>query len=418
MSDLTDNVYHTVKHILQTYDGLATTEIDYGNLEAQRDSWKVGRQLKEQKKSDKYLQEIMKQSFVGMFPTRKGLRGFSAWRAFSSGDEVATHDESAILRITKFVESSIDKVYNDFTINFDYNPERKKFNKTVFITNTDASGAFPASTVSTDSANDDVEATFSTMTILTDGVDWYMRAVFSADPISWARVGEYVSYDDGAGNTVSFAEITSVHQSSKVVNAKFTNSFGIAEGVYSGGTYTSMGSSIPKWTTYVGGISDYVTSKAWWDICNESWDRTQIVNPLPRELGDCYWYNDNDDFSSGTGGLNNSAVMFLENLVEWTTRKKFIVTYELPITAANLQLELLDPIMFNDQKYTNSVDRFGWITMIKIIPSMKNPRMEITLILEPYDIGSYNLIIETGSAADTYTERGDQGDDTITEGAQ
>jgi hypothetical protein len=415
---LTDDVYHAIRHMLTTQDKLSWgNDVDAGNLKTQREFWKIGRQVEKQNKSSKYLKELVKQSFIGMFPTRKGLRGFSAWRAFASGDEVATHDESKILHVLEYTETEISKVYNDFTINYDHNPERKKFNKSLFITKTDDPGdkGFPSATESAKPELDITRSDFSSMLVTYNGSEWFIKAEFTNNPYPWAKVGEYIRYDDGAGNTIYQAEIIGVWAGAKMVTCKFINTFGIAKGTYSGGTFKSMGSSVLAWTTYVGGISDYTTAKAWWTICHLSYERTQVVNPLPKSLGDCYWFPDNNDFEAGSGGMGDAAVYYLQNLVEWTTRKKFMVQYELPITAANIQLEILDPIIFNDQKYTNDVDRFGWITNIKIIPA--ETKIEITAILEPFDIETDDLIIETGSAPDTITEAGDNAD-TITEGAQ
>ena len=412
---LTDNVYHAARHILTTYDKLPSSEINFNNLQAERGYWKVGRQVEKRKRSNEYLRELARQSFIGIYPTRKGKRGLKAWR--EDRTIVATHDESKIEKILKFEKTPISKVYNDFTINFDHNPGRDKFNKSLFITKTDNLGnaGFPAELASTGA-----DIAFALPGICTSVrllLNTYGFAVFVSDPSSWAALGGSVSFDDGTGNRFLFGTIKAIDASSKTVYFSIVNTFSMPIQTFTTGTFYSNGTAIQKWKTYVGGLNDYATGKAWWTICNESYDRTLTVNPLPRELGDCFWFPDNEDFGAGSGGSNNAAFYLLQHFVEWTTRQKYVTEYVLPINAANIQLELFDPINFNDQKYTNNVNLIGWITKIKIVPNEKKPRMIVELMLEPIDIITDDLIIETGIAADTITESGTQ-TDTITEGAQ
>lgn len=416
MPNLTDNIHYAIKHILETYDGIASANIDYGNSLAERGYWKVGRQLERRKKSSEYLKELARQSFIGIYPTRKGLRGIKAWR--EDRTIIDTHDEAEIEKILRFEKTPISKVYNDFTINFDYNPGTKKFNKSLFITKTDDPGGtgFPSEVSSTGS--DTTYALPAVCARVKVYSDTRAFAEFAADPSGWATVGNSVSYDSGSGDKILFGTILAVDAANKRVTFKFTNTFSIDTGIYTAGTFYQNGTAIQKWKTYVGGLNDYATSKEWWEICHTSYERTLTVNPLPRDLGDCYWFPDNEDFGAGTGGSNNAAFYFLQHLVEWTTRQKYVTEYVLKaINATNLQLELYDPIYFNDQKYTNNTDLIGWITKWKLVPHEKRPRIIIELCLEPTDIETDELIIETGTAADTITESGSQSD-TITEGAQ
>jgi hypothetical protein len=408
----TNNIYAIIKHILETYDGISSSDIDYNDIQWERPHWKAGRWVNKQKKSHKYLDEVCKHSFLSFYPTREGKRGIKAWRGDIAAG--ATHDETKILkdergnpRITKFEKTPITKVYNDFRLNYDWNPGLKKYNKTLFITKTNES-SFPSSLTV---AGTNVSRSFTNVVINSNLVSGTITT--PSDPSGWAEVDGYITYDDGSGNIVSLGKITGVDSVGFTIDFEFTNTYSITTGTYTGGTLTSHTTGILEWTTYVGGHPDYSESKTWWDICHGAYEETLVVNQLEY---DCYWYIDNADFGEA-GGSYNTVFYLMAQLLEWTTRQKYIVEYSLPINTTNLQLELCDPINFNDQIYTNSVDRLGWINVIKIIPTTKKPMITIQLILKPFNLEEYNLYVETGSAPDTITESGSQ-PDTITEGAQ
>jgi len=413
----TNDVYNAFRHILENYDGITSAVIDYDNLSAERNYWKVGRQLTQQKKSSEYLTSLAKQTFTGIYPTRAGKRGLKAW--FEDTTSVATHDETKIIKILKYEKSPISKVYNDITLNYDWNPGLKKFNKSMFITKTDDPGdlGFPDIHESTGTDTDRSSTWTSTFTWKNTETEWIAHHVFNADPTSWLSVGNYLTLIGDNGYIISFSYVNNIKQdgSDWVAVCKYDNQFGITNGATcSSGTIYQNSTAIPLWTTYMGGLNDYVTGKAWWEICHASYDRSLTVNPLPRELGDCYWFIDNEDFETGTGGSGNAVYYYMQLLVLWATRQKDVVEYTIPINAANVQRELMEYITFNDAIYTNGSDRNGWITKIKHIPGK---HIFIEAVLIPTDISEINLIIETGSQPDTIIESGSQ-TDTYTEGAQ
>jgi len=413
----TNSVYNTIRLIMETYDGIASADIDYNNMLAQRALWRTGRQIRERKKSNEYLKELAQQAFLIIYPTRDGKRGVKAWRDDSTS--VATHDESTILSggILSWKKSPISKVYNDITVMFDENPGRGDFDKSIFITKTDQA-SFPGAGVST-GTDTDRSANFTSARVSPPidqvGSRWRARFSYSTDQSGWAANGIYISFTANTGEQIPFAVIVAVSSDGKSIYTEFDNIFNISKGSYSTATtLESHTTGVPAWSEYAGGFgNNYSLAKSLWEICQASYDRTLAINPL--RMG-CHWYPDNDEFATGTGGTGNAAMYLMQNLVEWATRQKDIVEYALPINATNIQLELGDPITFNDQKYTNDVNRTGYISKIKIRPAVGEMIIEAVLI--PADIEEYGLIIETGDAPDTITERGDQGDDTITEGAQ
>jgi len=319
----TRNVYRALQHLLEDYDGIGSTQIDYGNLTTLRSDWHVGRQITEQKNGYDYLKELCAQSFVGLVPTRKGNRKLSAW--IEDTTSTATHDESKIVKgsIKDFKLTPISNLYNSFDIKYGYNPGRDDYDKTFFIHKVDA-------------AIDDLP--------------------------------------EGYAN----------------------------------------------WGQYVGGLPDgsYRTANLIWKSCHDSYKQAEAEQPAPASLSQLDWYIDGNLFDGAESYIdtNSSAWNYLWLFVDWTTHQKKSVTYSLPLTAANVTLELLDRVTFSDKIYTNDVGLGGWITKIKY--NINKDLMDITLTLAPEDTYDTGLIIERGNMGDdTITERGDEGDDTITEGS-
>lgn len=404
-SDTTDNVYHIIKHILEDYDGISSSDITYNNLLASRFTWKAGRQIIDRKNSKEYLTELARQSFVGIYPTREGYRGLKAFRDDDDFSSV-THDDSIIIAgsITRWEDSDINQVYNDFEIKYDYNTAGDRFEQTIFIHKAD--GTFPNQLVCTGT---DTNRTFQTGTVSekADGT-FFITLTFSSDP-TWAEVGASASISDTIG-IIEFGTIS--RKTSSEIDIEFTNN-----GNWSNGDTTTTttvidhSTSLQAWKEYVGGYTDYNTASDLWTACNNSYTRTGRLNPLPSSLSECKWYIEESKFYDNSPGDNSAAHQYLGLLVEWSTRQKTIVEYEIPLTATNIVLELLTPIIFNDPKYTDGDDRQGYITKIKINPNRSTMSIEATL--EPADIDSVTncIIQESGQSPDDIQETGSQSDD-------
>ena len=140
----TNNVWAAFKHILEDYDGISSSDIEYGNLLARRSHWHVGRQVTQRKNSADYLSELARNSFVVMFPTRKGRRRMNAWL----DDNVASiaHDESVILAGTLKDLRPVDprELYNDWSITYGVDPGRNGYLSGLVLTKVDQA-SFPAS---------------------------------------------------------------------------------------------------------------------------------------------------------------------------------------------------------------------------------------------------------------------------------
>ena len=148
-SNDTNSVYRAFQHILETYDGIDSNNVDYGNLSSTRDNWHVGRTLYDRKSSLDYLAELCKNSFVALYPDRKGRRALSAW--LDNTTISATHDESEIVRdsIRNWRNTAQRNIYNDATIDYNYDPGRDKLGRQFVVTRTDED-SFPGITDDTD----------------------------------------------------------------------------------------------------------------------------------------------------------------------------------------------------------------------------------------------------------------------------
>jgi len=422
--DPTDNVYQCIRHILEGYDEIPNAEVDYGNLElySTRDNWRTGRQVKKRQLSSKYLKELAAQSFVGIYPDRYGRRHTKSFLDDLSTIWTHADDNGTIIKnsLSKFEATPINELFNDFKIDYDWNPGLGQFNETIFVTNTDArteadpyNASFPSENESTGIDQDfSAPADLTSVTIEADETNG--NAQMTASP-SWAEVGGAISFDDGSGNKFSYARITSIV--SNQVYFTMQNQGEIGAGTYTTGSLTDHGTNVKKWTTWVGGVNDYENAKGYWEICYRSWLKTQTVNKLPADLGSCRWYINGAAFD-GTGTQNDASAahLFLANLTSWTTRQKFRALYSIPISKNNIQIDLLDYVSFKDQKYTNGEFYTGYVEKIKIDPT--RDRIDLEVILKPPDLETFppdtDLIIETGNAPDTITELGNN-PNTITE---
>lgn len=141
----TNTVYTAMRLMLEEYDGIPAANIDYTNLPKMRHTgWNVGRQLTDQKRSSDYITELARHSFVGVYPTRDGLRGLRAWRD-PYGSEVAYDYPIIVDSITSYKNTEVAQLYNDLYVEFNYNPVNNKPGNIIRVTNVDQA-AFPDET--------------------------------------------------------------------------------------------------------------------------------------------------------------------------------------------------------------------------------------------------------------------------------
>jgi len=195
---------------------------------------------------------------------------------------------------------------------------------------------------------------------------------------------------------------------------KFAKSYTIAK--VDEDTFPDVGSD---WTPYASGFeaNEYADAKSMWERAHEGWRRIKSLAPLPKNYSEAAWYHDNKLLSGGEYGSKvNAARLYLWELTNWTTLQKQVVQFEVAITPTTVALELLAPVTVNDTIHTNGAVA-GYIT--KLAYNLEKGTIGVEVIIKPYDYMDLtdDLVVERGTPANahTHTERGDQGDDTITE---
>jgi len=315
----TSNVYTAFKHILEDYDGISSSTIDYDNIVNERSDWPVARQITDQKNSYDYLKELAEQSFVCIYPTRTGKRKLTAWR--EKDIITSSYDQLSINRdtIESIKRTEIKDLYNEYSLQYNYNPITKKYERSFTITSIDSNN-FP------------------------DGTNWY---------------------------------------------------------------------------PYVQGVNpgSRADASAFWTLSHSSYTKSHAIQKCPDNLSKLPWYYDSESiYNSSSPGLstNNSVFKYMDQLVQWCTRQKDMMSFSVPLTATNLQKELLDNVSVSDIIYTDSTAISGWITGIEIKPDKNIINMDITLdpispeesglIVERGQILNVNTISESGSQPDTIKE--------------
>lgn len=130
------NVYTAMRLMLESYDGISSSNIDYTNLPVVRADWTVGRQLTDRRSSFEYIRELAKHSFVAVYPKRNGDRGLKAWR--EDTDTKKTFTQAEIIRdsIKKWEKTDVTDLYNDFRLWYNWSPAAGNYQDSITLTNT------------------------------------------------------------------------------------------------------------------------------------------------------------------------------------------------------------------------------------------------------------------------------------------
>jgi hypothetical protein len=135
--EYTDNVYNAFRYLVSKSDIGA---VDYHNLPIKRNTWNVGKIITEQKTTFQYMQELCRQSFVAGWTGRDGTINLDAFREQPEQDDaLVLHDDNLIIAgsIREFKRTEISRVYNEFTIKYDYNSATEKYDGCYSVINVD-----------------------------------------------------------------------------------------------------------------------------------------------------------------------------------------------------------------------------------------------------------------------------------------
>lgn len=260
-----------------------------------------------------------------------------------------------------------------------------------------------------------VKATFDETTIVRDSIqDWQKTKV--VDLYNEFRL--WYDFNPATGKFDASLSILNVDK-----NYYVDPITGIT-GAYGFPAYTIMtgytNNQYEAWKDYAGGINanSYADAKPLWLSANESWNRSSAIQPAPDRLSKLYWYSNTNEFNTlenKGASTSDSAYKFLTNLVEWTTRQKDVVNFQIPMSTTNVTRELLDYINFSDAIYTDDTTRPGWITGVKF--NIKKDTIGIEATLDPENQIIQNIIDERGQLYTTsqHDESGDR-DEQVNDG--
>lgn len=138
----TNTVYGSFKYLMESIDGIPSSQIDYGNLAEFRSStisgnWEVGRVITTPTNDRQLLKELCNESYVAMYPDRLGRRSLNCWLQNTSTP--VTHNDSVIVRdsLGDIEYTPIIDVYNDLNFQYGYDAGTDKYLDAISISNTD-----------------------------------------------------------------------------------------------------------------------------------------------------------------------------------------------------------------------------------------------------------------------------------------
>lgn len=366
--------------------------------------WPIGRTLTEKKKTSDYLIGLAKQGFFGIITNPAGQISVKAWRENTT--PTVTFNITNIIKgsLGDMTPTPMSRVSNDIVIKYDFNHGSNSYNKQIFITKTDRP-AFPSSTDFPGSINP-VTVSFIARE---GGIGFYIFEITTATDHG-LNPGDYCTLS-GCSNGFDFPlrEVLGTGPSFLIVFGHLTSS-----PTGGGGSLSKANSGRFTWQEYVGGVENYATAAALWNKFRASYIVCKSLNPLPEEMGHCPWFI--DPYATDPNGSllwpdlpvgdEHPAVFLARNISEWTAFQKKQISFEVEDSPANLDLELLDPVDFNDAKLTNAVDRLGWIYEISDIEGdgQEPDRLKISVILNPDQLVACDTITDTAGAADTLTD--------------
>lgn len=425
----TNSVYNAFRHILENYDEISSSDIDYDNLATYRSwnadiatGWDLGRQINETKNSFEYLDELAKQSMVGIVPTRDNKLKLSAFNEYqyepdaspAIDDTVETFTEATnILRdsITEIQKTPFEDTYNEFFLKYGWNLATQNYEREITITKVDEN-SFPDLLEPNSGSNTALSDSYTLVRLQLfsngEGV-----AVFPSDISGQLSEGSVVSCYSGK-YFLHFGRIRSFSADNKTVSivdaVRWSEDTAYAKNTYSNIVFIKHpDNTIPKWITFCQGFNAYADAKNFWEVCHASYLQSGIVKRCPENYTSLPWYIDRAEYNSdkefyrGTKATTSPYLLF-KNLVEWTTYRKSMISFSIPMTATYIVRDLLDFCLFNDAIYSNDANIAGWIIEKNL--DFNNRKIDITMLFRPIVDELVNVVIETGANAIQIEETG------------
>ena len=415
-------------YILTTYNGI--TWNGYSRLLNLRSSWYVGRHITTQKNSLDYINELCAQSWSVGWTDRSGIVNIKAIE-----DEAVTHihNNDIIIRdsISDFSMSPLTKVYNELTIQADYNGITETYD-VVYAVDRIEEDAFPD--VYEKEPSGEIELSTSASSI-----PFQKNLLYSPDVIVsvyvemgnqlevgdvvrgyWKTANLYtpsgVLEESLSSDGISLFFEGTIHSMSASGNPLFTtlylNNMVDFPWYAEANTYSYYAivrcdakdikkvdpnvTLVYKWKSFVQGIDSYPDAKDIWNTCKVGWNQTKTINKYSPDRSTLTWMIDqgafiNDPEYYGTGWEGHGYYQFFRKAISWVTKQKYLIKYSVPITEDTVVMELMDNVQFHDQiltGFTQSNEEVylkGWITGLTVDPSKDRIDVELTAEIEYFN---------------------------------
>ncbi len=432
------DLFRAVGYFLQK-DGLIASFADLpGNLNSPllytgsgEPLFPIGRQLTEQRTSKDWITDMCRQGWFCLFPNRKNEMTAVNWLIRNRPADVSFSDSSSNIAHRVSAEGKdqgLDiamertdwkRVYNNFTFNYHQDPNLG-WRGVIAVSNASAP-SFPGIYDSTNPDGDDTTV-FTSVIVVNQGGRWIARVTTTTPGLTVGAVMSFFGSDIGL--SIFFSPITAKSGAGPYVysfdlGTTFSGIPGVSSTV---GTWRLQGSAIPLWATYVSGLptgaASWQTASDLWTPCHAAYVQTLAIQDAPSNLTDMTWFVDkglfyNDPIQQPLTTL--AALNSAKNHAYWSTKQKDVFSYSIPLTAATALREILQFGSFNDEIYTNSVTRHGWLHYIE--DDVKTDTLKLKLTVNPDGAVTPTTIFETGDAADSVIESGNRTNNIVETGS-
>jgi len=140
--------------------------------------------------------------------------------------------------------------------------------------------------------------------------------------------------------------------------------------------------STEDYSGYIQGIDSYSMAKGLWEIAHNSYLETRVSNKTPSNRTELNFVNDLGNFYDNPNydKTEEYAYKYFKNTLDWNTRQKRKVTYELPINDETVNLDIMQRVRFQSKLCTGSMALAGWVTSKTL--SARDDKFIITITAE------------------------------------
>jgi hypothetical protein len=203
----------------------------------------------------------------------------------------------------------------------------------------------------------------------------------------------------------------------------YPNTKTIVASYFSEITKVDQSSMNSEWRSWVQGVNSYPDAKDIWNTCKNSWYENKTINKYPDSLSKLSWFNNRNNFEDTDiyEETAESAYKFFRKAIQWCTRQKYKLVYQIPLTSDTVKVDLMDTIDFHDPILTgfyNGDPSYlnGYVTSLSCKPSQKVIEIELTaemVYVTPAPFPVAGDIIELSTNTDDIIEDSANTDDII-----